>query len=90
MKQIRVGRPVIVGKTTIIPLERVSIYHDSKEGRISVYTLKEPIGIVISSLQGKMALDICGEQVPLETYIQEVDGLQQVLDSLQSDPQCQS
>ena len=83
MKEVRVGRPIIVGEMTIVPLERVSVYHDSKRGRFWAYTSKESIGIVISSPQGKWAVDICGVQVPLETYIQEIRGLQQVLDGLQ-------
>ena len=82
MKEIRVGRPVIVGEVTIVPLERVSVYHDSGEDRLSVYISKEPVGIMISSPQGKWAVDMCGRQMPRETYIQEIRGLQQVWDSL--------
>ena len=82
MREVRVGRQIIVGETTIIPLERVSVYYDSHKGRLSAYISKEPIGIVIASPQGKWAMDIYGAPVPLETYVQEIPGLQQVLDSL--------
>ena len=82
MKEIRVGRPVIIGEVTIVPLERVSVYHGSRKGGLSLYISKEPIGVVISSAQGKQAFNMSGERVPLETYTQEIDELQQVLDSL--------
>ena len=82
MKEARVGRPITIGETTIIPLERVSAHHDSGKGRLSAYFSKEPIGIVIGSPQGKWAMDIYGTPVPLKTYIQEVPGLQHVLDRL--------
>ena len=82
MKETCVGIPVIIGEITIIPLEEVSVYHDRNKGRLSVYASKGPIGIVVGSPQGKWAIDIYGGQVPLETYIQEIHGLQQVLDSL--------
>ena len=82
MKEVHVGRPIIVGETTIIPLERVRVSHSTEKGGLSAYISKEPIGIVISTPQGKWAVDICGGQVTLEAYIQEIPGLQQVLDSL--------
>ncbi|GAI39225.1 unnamed protein product [marine sediment metagenome] len=82
MKQMCVGKPVIVGEITIVPLEGVNVYQHSTRDGFSVYVSREPVGFVIGSPQGKQAVDIYGEQVPLETYIQEVDGLQQVLDSL--------
>lgn len=82
MKEVRAGRPIIVGEVTIIPLERVSVYHSGEKGRLLVRISKEPVGIVVSSPQGKWAVDIYGGQVPPETYIQEIHGLQQVWDSL--------
>ena len=82
MKEARIGRPITLGETTIIPLERVSLYYDSRKGGLSAYLSKEPIGIVIGSPQGKWAMDICGAPIPLESYVQEIRGLGKVLDSL--------
>ena len=82
MKQVRLGRPVIVGETTIVPLEEVTVHYRSKKAGVLAYVCKEPLGIIIGTPQGKWAVDICGEPMPLETYIQTVDGLQQVLDAL--------
>ena len=84
MKEMRIGKPITVGDTTIIPLERESIrvHHAGKKDGLSVQFSKEPIGIVVGTPQGKWAIDIHGEQVPLESYIREFHGLQEVLDSL--------
>jgi hypothetical protein len=82
MKEARVGIPTTVGKITIIPLEAVGIHHDSSAGRLFICVSKEPIGIVISSPQGKWAINIHGQQVSLEHYIQSIKGLQKVLDAL--------
>jgi len=82
MKEARVGIPTTVGEITIIPLEEVGIHHDSSAGGLFIYVSKEPIGIVISSPQGKRAINIHGQQVPLEHYVQSIKGLQRVLDTL--------
>lgn len=82
MREVRVGRPVTVGEMTIIPLETISVCHRSKRDRFAVYASKEPVGIVIRTPQSKYAFDIRGIQVPLETYTQEFDGLQEILDGL--------
>jgi len=81
MREARIGRAVVVGEITIIPLERVSVYYDSNKGGLLAYISKEPIGVVISSPQGKWAADVRGCKVALETYIQEVPALRDVLDS---------
>jgi len=82
MKETSVGTPVTIGEITIIPLEEVSVHYDRNKGGLLFYVSKRPIGVVIGSPQGKWAIDIYGDQVPLETYIQKIHGLQQVLDSL--------
>ena len=82
MKQVRVGRPVTVGEAIIVPLEEVTVYYRSKKAGLLAYVCKEPLGIIIGTPQGRWAVDVCGEPMPLEPYIQTVDGLQQVLDGL--------
>ena len=83
MKEDRIGSPIIVGDITVIPLEKVSLYHvNTKEG-FTMYFSKEPVGIAISSPQRKWAIDIIdGEEVPIESYYEQFDALQQILDNL--------
>jgi hypothetical protein len=83
MKEDRIGSPITVGEITVIPLEKVSLYHvNTKEG-FTMYFSKEPIGIAISSPQRKWAIDIIdGEEVPIESYYEQFNNLQQILDNL--------
>lgn len=82
MKEARVGIPTTVGEITILPLEEASIHHDNSAGGLFIYVYKAPIGIVISSPQGKQAVNIHGQRVSLEHYVQSIKGLQEVLDAL--------
>jgi hypothetical protein len=84
MKKKCVGTPVTVGEITIIPMEEVNLYHDCNKDRLSIFTFKKPVGVVINSPQGKWAIDVYGQQVSMDTYIQEIHGLQQALDSYNS------
>jgi hypothetical protein len=83
MKEDRIGSPITVGEITVIPLEKVSLYHvNTKEG-FTMYFSKEPVGIAISSPQRKWAIDITdGKEVPIESYYEQFNNLQQILDNL--------
>ncbi len=87
MKEKRIGSPITVGEITVIPLEKVSLYHvDTKEG-FTMYFSKEPIGIAISSPQRRWAVDVkSGEELPIESYYEQFDDLQQILDNLSFPP----
>ena len=82
MKERRVGMPIIIGELCIIPLEEVSIHQVSKGRRLWIHARKEPIGVVVSSPHGRWAYDRHGSQVVLETYAQQIAGLQELLDSM--------
>lgn len=82
MKENRVGQPTTIGEITIIPLEEICLYCDKSEDRIWVYAFKQPIGVVIISPQFKHVLDIQGEELDLNTCIQDFEGLQRVIDNL--------
>ncbi len=82
MKETHAGSPIRVGDVTIVPLERVAVHHGVRKGRLWAYVSKMPVAIVVVSRQGRWALDIRGERVPLETYVEQIDGLRSVLDSV--------
>ena len=82
MKENRVGQPSTIGEIIIIPLEEVYLYCDKREDGIWAYALKQPVGVVVISPQCKLAIDIQGEELNLNTCIQDFDGLQQVIDNL--------
>ena len=84
MKENRVGQPSTIGEIIIIPLEEVYLYCDKREDGIWAYALKHPVGVVVISPQFKLAIDIQGEKLDLNTCIQDFGGLQQVIDNLEN------
>jgi hypothetical protein len=82
MKQIQAGTPITVGDVKLIPLERVLMHRDNSEKVFFIYITKEPIGVVIVSPHGRSATDINGKSLPLETYLQQINGLRGILNSL--------
>ena len=82
MKQIQAGTPITVGDLKLIPLERLLMHCDNSKKVFFIYMTKEPIGVVIISHHGRSAIDINGEPVPLETYLQQINNLQEVINSL--------
>jgi hypothetical protein len=82
MKQMQAGNTITVGDVKLIPLERVSMRSDNSKNGFFIYVTKEPIGVVIVSPHGRSATDINGKAVLLETYLQQIDGLREMLSSL--------
>jgi hypothetical protein len=82
MKQMQAGNPITVGDVKLVPLERIFMHHDNSKKGFFIYATKEPIGVVIISPHGRYATDINGESVPLETYLQQITGLREMLNSL--------
>ena len=83
MKKNRVGQPSTIGEIIIIPLEEVYLYCDKREDGIWAYASKQPVGVVVISPQFKLAIDIQGGELDLNTCIQEFGGLQQVIDNIE-------
>ena len=82
MKKVRVGTPMTVGDTTIVLLEQVVLYSRSVRNVFFACASKEPVGLVVSSSQGKWVMNLDGEQVSLETFGREIDGLERVLEGM--------
>ena len=80
MKERRADNPIRVGEITIIPLIELSVNHVyNKKYGLMIHISNVPIGIAIDSPQGIWAIDIHGTEVPLDTYIREIPGLQNIL-----------
>ena len=69
MKKARVGQPVTIGEITVIPLETVTIFQTDNDSGQSFYISKQPIGVALRTSQNRWAIDIEGNEVPLEIYI---------------------
>lgn len=82
MRQARVGQPVAIGEITVIPLENTMMFRVDNDSGHSLFFSRQVVGVALRTSQKRWAIDIDGNEVPLENYLQEFDDLQQVLDSL--------
>jgi len=79
MKKTRACGPVTVGDTTIVPLEHVVSRSWAIGNGFLAYLCKEPVGVVVISPRGTWAVTAAGEDLPLSTAVQEVQGLREIL-----------
>ncbi len=82
MRRSRAGEPISVENLVIIPLEDVTVEKIESDRRLSIYASKSLLGVVIWSPHGLWGLDTQGKSVPVETYLDHVEGLKQVLENL--------
>jgi uncharacterized spore protein YtfJ len=82
MRENRIGRPLVVGETTILPLETVKTNHMVRRGTLSTRVSIEPVAVVLCTTNGIMALDMNGLQLPLTDLVDDFPALEEVLDGL--------
>ena len=58
MKDIRRGKPVVVGEVTITPLEQVARYRLINEKGFFIYLSKRPARITVDSPEGSWDFDL--------------------------------
>jgi len=81
-KEVEIGSPVTVAGVTLIPVIKVSLNYWRRNGSLSFFGVKQPIGVVVVSPSAKRAFRITGEEVPLDQFIQEVPGIKEVLEGI--------
>jgi uncharacterized spore protein YtfJ len=68
IESLSAGQPITVGELTILPIIRVYIGCQNTDFLIVGSASKRPVAIVVISPQEKHALNLDGEEVPLEQY----------------------
>jgi len=81
-EEVEIGNPVTAAGVTLIPVIKVSLNYWRRNGSLSFFGVKQPIGMVLVSPSGKRAFRITGEEVPLDQFIQEVPGIKEVLEGI--------
>ena len=78
-KEIVVEGVVTIGEVTLLPIVRtcVNVHRVGKGAMCSVS--KHPLGVVIVSPQGRRALNLAGEEVPVEHYLELAPALRDLL-----------
>ncbi len=79
MSELRVGKPICLNGTSIIPIEKVYLGHYALRKGYWLYGSKEPVSIIVSDAHGVRALDIQAHGLSLTQLIRKVPGLEAVL-----------
>jgi len=75
-------KPVSVNGFSIIPVVKFSLHYSFAAG-ISIFSIKQPIAVVIVSPSQIKAISITGETIALEQLIQEVPSIKETLEEIQ-------
>ena len=79
MRDLKVGPLIAIGNITIIPIEEVKIYNSPFKRLASLYALKEPFAIIISEEKRTTVFGIGEQELSLDSLIDEVAGLEEIL-----------
>ena len=84
IEEVKAGQPIRVGETTLVPIEHTFVSCVGMEGGAVVRGSKGIAGIVVVSGKNRYALDLTGEEVPMDRYLKQVPELARLLDRLQN------
>ena len=82
IEEVKAGQPITVGELTLVPIERTSVSCVSVEGGAVFRGSKSLAGIVVASGRDRHAIDLTGEEVPIDRYLKQVPELARLLDRL--------
>lgn len=78
-KEIAVEGIVTIGEVTLLPIVRTCVYV-RRAGRGAMCSAsKHLMGVVIVSPEGRRALNLAGEEVPVEHYLELAPALRDLL-----------
>jgi len=81
-EEIRIEAPFAVAGVTLIPVVKVRLNCWPGKGHLSFFGIKQPVSVVVVSLQTKRAFRIDGEEVSLDQLTEEVPGIKEALEGL--------
>ena len=82
IEEVKAGHPTTVGEITLVPIERTFVSCVGMESGTVVQGSKGLAGIVIVSGKSRYAIDLTGEEVPMDHYLKQVPELARLLDRL--------
>ena len=82
IEEIQAVQPIRVGEITLVPIERTFVSCIGMEGGAAFRGSKGVVGIVVVSGKNRYALDLTGEEVPLDRYLTQVPELAWLLGRL--------
>ncbi len=82
IEEVKAGQPIRVGEITLVPIEHTVVSCVGMEGGAVVRGSKGLSGLVVLSGGNRYAIDLTGEQVPIDGHLKEVPELARLLDRL--------
>jgi len=81
-EKVSADQPITVGETILLPIVRTSISCRNVNNGIVCFGSKNPVGIVIISPKWKSAINVAGEEVPIDQYTEQVAELKELLQGM--------
>ena len=82
IEEVKAGQPIGVGEITLVPIKRTFVSCVGMDGITVVRGSKGLEGIIVVSGKNRYALDLTGEEVPMDRYLKQVPELERLLDRL--------
>ena len=78
-EEVVASEPIIVGETTLLPIVRIVVVcRNGKEGIVG-FGGKEIIGVIVISSTELYAINVSGEEVPVDHYASRIPKVAELL-----------
>ena len=78
-EEVDVGDSVTVGDVTLLPIVRTGVRMRRGRDGIACSAFKHVMGVIVVSPTARRAINVEGEEVPIDDYIHLVPGLRELL-----------
>ena len=82
IEKVNAGQYITIGEITLLPIIRTYISCRNVDSSILCSGSKNVIGIVVVSPKWKRAINVAGEEVPVEHYTEQVPEVKELLQSM--------
>ena len=78
-EEISAGTYIRVGEVTLVPILRTAVVCLSGHRGVTGFGTREAVGVMVISPTGNHAINISGEEVPIEEYASRVPEVKELL-----------
>ena len=82
IEELSAGQCITVGEITLLPIIRTSVSCRNVGSGIVCSSSKNPIAIVVVSPKWKRAINLAGEDIPVNQYMEQVPGVKELLQNM--------
>jgi len=81
-EEIKIEAPFTVAGATLVPIVKTSLNCWHGKSRLSFFSTKQPVSLVVVSPQARRAFRISGEEISLDQLTKEVPGIKELLERI--------